>query len=131
MLKGGNLWVLIGAMFAFSGVGLGAFGAHGLSKILEPRALQVFHTGTTYQMWHAMALIGLGLWTMVIPLGSSFPLVAGLAFSLGIFVFSGSLYALALTDIKWLGMITPIGGVMFLIGWAVWAWSAWKMLSNG
>ena len=130
MWKGGNLCILLGAMFAFSGVALGAFGAHGLSKVLDARALQVFQTGNTYQMWHALALIGFGLWTLSMPLGSNFPIVTAIAFAAGIFIFSGSLYVLALTGIKWLGMITPIGGVLFLVGWALWGWNAWKVLAG-
>lgn len=109
-------WIKLGAALAGLGVGLGAFGAHGLKNRLGPELLAVFETGVRYQLTHAMALLAVGLIAARWP---SKPVsVAGFCFALGIFWFSGSLYALALTGIRKFGALTPIGGLLFLIGWA-------------
>lgn len=128
-----GIWVGLGAIFAFLSVGCGAFGAHGLESKLEPRMLAIWETAARYQMYHALALIGLGLWvgqlaartgaTAAVP--TSVP-VAGWAFTIGIVLFSGSLYALALSGIKVLGAITPLGGLAFLIGWIAFALATFK-----
>jgi uncharacterized membrane protein YgdD (TMEM256/DUF423 family) len=120
-----QIWIGLGAIFAFLSVGCGAFGAHGLESKLEPRMLAVWETAARYQMYHALALIGLGIWIGQRPLPGSVT-VAGWAFTLGIVLFSGSLYALALSGIKILGAITPLGGMAFLIGWIAFAWAAFK-----
>ncbi|MGK5085444.1 DUF423 domain-containing protein [Bdellovibrionota bacterium FG-1] len=122
----GNIWVGFGATFGFLGVALGAFGAHGLSDRLSERALQIYHTGAQYQMYHALALLMLGVWSKVQSVENTPIQFAGWSFIIGIMIFSGSLYALALTDIKILGAVTPIGGVLFLIGWISFAISVWK-----
>ena len=105
-------------------VALGAFAAHGLESLLSAGLLATFQTGVEYQAMHALALLMVGL------LGRHRTTralhVAGWAFATGILVFSGSLYLLALTDARWLGAITPIGGSAFLIGWAALAWHAWR-----
>jgi uncharacterized membrane protein YgdD (TMEM256/DUF423 family) len=108
-----KLLVGIGAINAAIAVAAGAFAAHGLRGRLEARALEVFETGARYHMYHALAII---LAALVATSGAR---TAGWLFQAGIVVFSGSLYALALTDIKILGAITPIGGLAFLAGW-VW-----------
>ena len=117
-------WMMIGATSAFFGVVLGAFGGHVLKNTLSEKAFSIYQVGIQYHMIHALALIGLGLWsgqnTMV---DTQLP---GWAFTFGIMVFSGSLYALSLTDLKVLGMLTPLGGVSFLVGWSGFAWLAWK-----
>ncbi len=117
-------FVLIGAGLGFLGVALGAFGAHALKGRLGPDMLAVFETGVRYQFYHALALLVVGWacahWT------SSAMGAAGWLFVAGTALFSGSLYALALTGIKVLGAITPVGGVCFLAGWACMAWAAWK-----
>lgn len=96
-------------------VGLGAFGAHALRARLSPDLLFVFETGVRYHFYHALALFAVA-WLSERHPG---PLVhgAGWAFVLGIVVFSGSLYLLSATGVRWLGAITPIGGVAFLLGW--------------
>ncbi|MGE3508632.1 MAG: DUF423 domain-containing protein [Vicinamibacterales bacterium] len=109
-------FVLIGALAGVVGVALGAFGAHGLRSRLTPEMLAVFETGVRYQLYHALALVALGAVSPM--LGGRLPTIAGWAFTAGILLFSGSLYLLALTDIRILGAITPLGGVAFLIGWA-------------
>jgi uncharacterized membrane protein YgdD (TMEM256/DUF423 family) len=101
--------VAAGAINAAIAVAAGAFAAHGLRERLEPRALEVFETGARYQMYHALGMILCGLLAAA---------GAGWTLQVGIALFSGSLYALALLDVKALGAITPIGGVAFLAGWA-------------
>ena len=105
-----RLLVAIGAINAALAVAAGAFAAHGLRARLEPRALEVFETGARYHMYHALAIIAAGLVAARVP---------GWLFLAGIVLFSGSLYALALSDVKVLGAITPLGGLAFLVGW-VW-----------
>jgi uncharacterized membrane protein YgdD (TMEM256/DUF423 family) len=109
-------FMLIGAVAALIGVGFGAFGAHGLRARVSPDLLAVFETGVRYQMYHAFAI----LITALVLARLDGPLVrwAGWLFTAGIVFFSGSLYALVLTGTTSLGAITPIGGLLFLAGWA-------------
>lgn len=107
-----------GAINAALAVAAGAFAAHGLRGRLEARALEVFETGARYHMYHALAMI---LAALVATSGAR---TAGWMFQGGIVLFSGSLYALALTDVKVLGAITPVGGLAFLVGWGWLAASA-------
>lgn len=109
-------FVMIGALMGVIGVALGAFGAHGLRSRLTPEMLAIFETGVRYQMYHALALVALGALSPM--LSGRLPVVAGWAFTIGIIIFSGSLYALALSGVRILGAVTPFGGVAFLIGWA-------------
>ena len=111
---------------ALSGIAVvfGAFATHTLKNHLSDRALAIWETGIKYQMYHALALILVALLISRFP--NSTPLiVAGFAFIAGIFIFSGSLYALSLSGIKWLGAITPLGGVAFIIGWICLTIAAW------
>jgi uncharacterized membrane protein YgdD (TMEM256/DUF423 family) len=119
---GRSMLIVLGALNAAIAVGAGAFAAHGLRDRLEPRALEIFETAARYQMYHALAIILAGA---LVPrfAGAS---TAGWIFQVGIVVFSGSLYALALTDVKVLGAITPLGGLAFLAGWLWLAWVAWR-----
>ncbi len=121
----GRVWMALGAMGAFFSVALGAFGAHGLRGHLSERLLAVYHTGVEYQMYHALGLLAIGLWMEHNPRVLYGNLAAGLLL-LGILLFSGSLYLLALTGNRSLGVITPIGGLCFLTGWAVLAVGAWR-----
>ena len=101
----------IAAVFSFLAVALGAFGAHGLKPVLTTLGtMDVFETAVRYQFFHSLAML-------VVSRIRPFPASAWWCFVLGIAVFSGSLYLLALTGIKWLGAITPIGGIAFLAGW--------------
>lgn len=114
-----------GAVFAGLAVALGAFGAHGLKDRLPADLMEVYQTAVQYHFLHALALILVGLFAA--GRGDSAPpgaWGAAWAFALGILLFSGSLYALAWTGTKWLGAITPIGGVAFLVGWGLFAWAA-------
>ncbi|MGF1726054.1 DUF423 domain-containing protein [Photobacterium nomapromontoriensis] len=105
-------------------VSLGAFAAHGLKLHLSPYLLGVFETGVQYQAWHSLAMIGCVILARI--LASKAVLYAALFFAAGIVFFSGSLYALALTGIKWFGPITPMGGICFIIGWVMLAVAAWR-----
>lgn len=118
----GDLWVRVGAISGAISVGMGAFAAHGLrsrvlTKTLEPRMLEVFHTGAQYQMYHSLALIAVGV-IMLTGRSSSALTFAGWSFVAGILLFSGSLYAMPLTGLTKLGAITPFGGIAFILGWA-------------
>ena len=109
-------FLLIGSILGFLGVALGAFGAHGLRNRLSPEMLTVFETGVRYQMYHVLAVLIVA--AAIGHIGTARLLVlAGWLFVAGILLFSGSLYALALTGVTTLGAITPIGGLLFLIGW--------------
>jgi uncharacterized membrane protein YgdD (TMEM256/DUF423 family) len=111
----------IGAVMAFLAVALGAFGAHGLEGRISGADLATFETAVRYQMYHALAL----LLVAALPeaLTGRGGKVAGWGFAAGIVVFSGSLYLLLLTGQRWLGAVTPVGGVAFLAGWAALAWT--------
>jgi uncharacterized membrane protein YgdD (TMEM256/DUF423 family) len=110
-------FLLIGAILGFLGVALGAFGAHGLKNRLSPEMLEVFDTGVRYHMYHTFAVLIVA--AAIGHIGNARLLaMAGWFFFAGILLFSGSLYALALTSVGILGAITPIGGLLFLIGWA-------------
>ena len=110
-------FLLVGAVFGFLGVAIGAFGAHGLRNRLPPEMLAVFEIGVRYQMYHALALLAVA--AAIGTIGTArLLLFAGYAFVAGIVIFSGSLYALALTGTTTFGAITPIGGLALLIGWA-------------
>jgi uncharacterized membrane protein YgdD (TMEM256/DUF423 family) len=110
-------FMFIGALMGLTGVGLGAFGAHGLRGRLSAEMLAVFETGVRYHMYHALALLATAAF-MARNLDSRAVVVAGWSFTVGILLFSGSLYALAFTGVTTLGAITPIGGLAFLVGWA-------------
>lgn len=112
----------VGALFAGLGVAAGAFGAHGLRAMLAEPMLVVYETAVRYQMYHALALLVLAVLAVRLPPRTTL-LVAGL-FTGGIVFFSGSLYLLALTGTRPLGMLTPVGGTLFIAGWAVLAWGA-------
>jgi uncharacterized membrane protein YgdD (TMEM256/DUF423 family) len=112
----GGVWITTGSFLAFVAVLAGAFGAHGLKTRLEPEALDIYEVAVKYQMYHSLALILVGVLSYQPSAKLS---AAAWAFVSGIIIFSGSLYLLALTGLRWLGAITPIGGVAFLIGWLV------------
>ncbi len=103
-------------------MGLGAFGAHGLKSRLEPEMLAVFETGVRYQMYHAIALLAVGYAATRWP--GPLTQLSGWLFTIGILIFSGTLYILAISGMKWLGAITPLGGLAFILGWCCLAWSA-------
>jgi uncharacterized membrane protein YgdD (TMEM256/DUF423 family) len=107
----------LGAILGFLGVAAGAFGAHAIRERVSPERLDNWKTAADYQLWHALATIVSAL--IAVRWASGSAAAAGWCFVAGVVVFSGSLYALALTDRRKLGAITPIGGVLFLAGWAL------------
>lgn len=116
-----RLCIVVGALLGFLAVALGAFGAHGLEGRLSPDRLAWFETGVDYHLAHALALILTGFVSRDRTPHRAVQ-VAGWAFALGVVVFSGSLYALALTGVTGLGLVTPFGGVAFLVGWIALMW---------
>ena len=115
-------FAVIGATSAFVGVAAGAFGAHALRARLSPDLLAVFETGARYQMYHALALVLVAVAATRWP--GPLSQAAGWLFVAGTILFSGSLYALALTGVRGLGAITPLGGLCFLAGWVCFALAA-------
>jgi uncharacterized membrane protein YgdD (TMEM256/DUF423 family) len=112
-----NVFIGLGALSAFFSVSAGAFGAHALKQTLTPDMLAVYHTAVDYQFFHSFGLIAIGILQRISPqrcLG-----IAAWFMLAGIIIFSGSLYLLSLSGIRWLGMVTPIGGVGFLIAWLI------------
>lgn len=120
-----RLWLLLAALAGFSGVALGAFAAHGLKSRLAADSLAVFQTGSHYQLIHALALFGVALLALQRP--SRLLDMAGGLFTLGILLFSGSLYLLTLSGIPALGIITPFGGLALLGGWLCLGLVAWRL----
>jgi uncharacterized membrane protein YgdD (TMEM256/DUF423 family) len=119
-----RLFLALGAISSFVGVAAGAFGAHGLKSRLSAEMLVIFETGVRYQMYHAFALFFVAWANSRFP--GSLLTTAGWLFVVGTILFSGSLYLLSLTETRWLGAITPLGGVAFLSGWLCLAWAALK-----
>ena len=119
-----RLFFLVGGLFGFLGVMLGAFGAHALKNSLGADQLMTFEVGVRYQMYHAFALLSVA-WAC-----SQWPgkmlVASGWLFIIGTVIFSGSLYALSLSEIRWLGAITPLGGLALLSGWLCLLWAGWK-----
>jgi uncharacterized membrane protein YgdD (TMEM256/DUF423 family) len=122
MLRG---FLMLAAFFGFTGVALGAFAAHGLKSRLTAEYLAIFHTGVTYQLVHTLALLGVALLATQIP--GRLITWAGVSFAIGILLFSGSLYLLTMTGISKLGIITPFGGLAFLVGWFCLGLAAWRL----
>ena len=124
-----RVYLLLAAFFGFTGVALGAFAAHGLKGRLTEQYLAIFHTGVTYQLVHTLALFGVALLATHLP--GRLVTWAGVCFAVGIVLFSGSLYVLTMTGISKLGIITPFGGVAFLVGWFLLGLAAWRLQVAG
>ena len=120
----GRTLLMLGGIFGFLGVAIGAFAAHMLKQNLPPDLFDVFEVGVRYHMYHALGILIVGVVTIQWP--ESGVALAGWLFAVGILIFSGSLYVLAITGTRWLGAVTPIGGAAFLAGWALLVWKAWK-----
>jgi uncharacterized membrane protein YgdD (TMEM256/DUF423 family) len=118
-----KLFIAIGALAAAAGVALGAFGAHALKARLAPEMLAIYQTAVQYHLWHALGLIAIGAVAMHFPAASALKW-AGWLMLAGILLFSGSLYLLAVSGVRWLGAITPFGGAAFIAAWLVFAWAA-------
>jgi uncharacterized membrane protein YgdD (TMEM256/DUF423 family) len=124
-----RLFLALGAASGGASVVLGAFAAHGLKARLTADALSAFQTGVTYQIFHSIALCVVAVWLRQLgrePTLGDPGVIAGIAFVTGILLFSGSLYGLALGAPRWLGPVTPLGGLAFIVGWTTFAWGAWR-----
>ena len=119
-----NRWLVVGAVNGFLAVAAGAFAAHGLESIVAPRALEIFQTGAHYHLTHALAIVATSLVTR--PEAAARPNLAAWLFTIGIVLFSGSLYLMALTGSNALALITPLGGLSLLAGWVALAMSGLK-----
>ena len=117
-------FLTLGALLAALAVAAGAFGAHGLKGRLSPELLDVFETAARYQMYHALGLFAVAWAAARWP--SPTVSLAGWCMVAGVVVFSGSLYVLSLTGLRWLGAITPLGGLAFIVGWLALALAAWR-----
>lgn len=121
-----RIFLGIAAIFGGLSVAAGAFASHALKEKLSERAMEIFETGARYQMYHALALLLIALLLSRAEAVQSTLVGARVAFIVGIILFSGSLYTLSLTSVKWLGAITPLGGLGFMIGWSCLAVAAWN-----
>ena len=124
-----QLSFVLGALGALVSVVLGAFGAHALKDRLDDYSLGVFDTAVQYQFYHSLALLIVALVMLQMP-ASTLLRSSSVLFVLGIVVFSGRLYVLSLTGIRWLGAVTPLGGLAFIAGWACLAAAGWKLLGS-
>ncbi len=122
-----KLFISVAALAGMFAVMLGAFGAHALKNTLDDYAMGVFETAVQYHFYHAFALMAVGILAMSQP-DSALLKTSGWLFMLGLIVFSGSLYALSFSGVRWLGAITPIGGLAFIAGWGCLAAASWKSL---
>jgi uncharacterized membrane protein YgdD (TMEM256/DUF423 family) len=118
------LWYGLGSAFMLLAVALGAFGAHGLRGRLSPEMLAVFETGVRYHVYHGLALFAVAWLSERHP--GALAQAAGFSFALGILVFSGSLYLLSVTGTRWLGAVTPVGGLALLVGWLLLLVASWR-----
>ena len=120
-----TITVGVAAVLGGLGVALGAFGAHGLKGRLSVDDLAIFETAVRYQMYHALALLGVGL--VATRVEDPMLRLSGIFFLVGTLVFSGTLYALVLAGLRWMGMITPFGGLLLILGWVTLAWSMFRV----
>lgn len=122
-------YLVLAGIAGFLAVAFGAFGAHALKARLPLPLLQVFETGVRYQMYHALALLAVGLLLVILPERKSLKL-AGTFFAIGTLLFSGSLYILALTGVRAWGAVTPLGGLSYLLAWSLLVWSVSRAQSK-
>ena len=118
-------WIRMGSILLFIGVALGAFGAHALKSKLSEYGLDIYKTAVLYHLIHALGILGIGI--LSLQWSSTNLNMVGTLLLLGIIFFSGSLYLLSITGIKWLGAITPLGGLCFLAAWANLCWLTIKL----
>ena len=120
-----RIWLIWAGFHGFISVAFGAFGAHALKTRLEPDLLQHVETGARYEMYGALALLACAALAAKLDVKN-----AAWCLALGSLIFSGSLYALALTGARWFGAITPLGGLLLLLGWGLLAWEGWKFQAS-
>lgn len=122
-----QIFLSLAAIFGGLSVAAGAFASHALRERLSERSLLIFETGARYQMYHALALLAVAILLLRIEPPPPSLVASGWLFIIGIAIFSGSLYALSLTGVKYLGAITPLGGAAFIAGWCALAFAAWNL----
>lgn len=120
-----RLALLLAAVFLFAAVATGAFGAHALKAKLAPDLMAAFQTAVQYHFWHALGLLAVGILLLQKPDSGALAAACWLLVA-GLVLFSGSLYALALTGVRGFGAVTPFGGIAFLAAWGALAWAAWR-----
>lgn len=123
-----KLFITLASLSGMLAVMLGAFGAHGLKSRLDAYSLGVFETAVQYHFYHSLALLAVGMLALSQPQTTMLK-SSGWLFVLGIVIFSGSLYLLSVTGMRWLGAVTPLGGLAFIGGWACLAATGWKLLA--
>jgi uncharacterized membrane protein YgdD (TMEM256/DUF423 family) len=124
--NGSRPWLAAAGALGALGVALGAFGAHLLRPLLPLQLMTIFETGVRYHLLHALALLGCGVLLELYPARARLLRWAAWGFAAGIVLFSGSLYALVMTDQRWLGLLTPVGGVAWIVAWGLLAWVFWR-----
>ena len=122
-----KLFITLASLSGMLAVVLGAFGAHALKSRLDDNALNIFHTAVQYHFYHSFALLAVGVIALSQP-QTALLKSSGYLFILGILIFSGSLYLMSITGVRWLGAVTPLGGLAFIVGWACLAATGWKLL---
>lgn len=122
-----KLFLIIGSIAMALAVMLGAFGAHGLKKMLSEEMITIFETGVTYHFYHAIGLLMVGMIARYLP-NSALLSWSGWLMVAGIIIFSGSLYLLSVSGARWLGAVTPVGGLCFIASWLLFAIAIWKNL---
>ncbi|MER3494693.1 MAG: DUF423 domain-containing protein [Mastigocladus sp. ERB_26_2] len=122
-----QIFLSLAAILGGLSVAAGAFASHALRERLSERSLLIFETGARYQMYHALALLAVAILLLHIKSPPPSLVVSGWLFIIGIAIFSGSLYALSLTGVKYLGAVTPLGGAAFIAGWCALAFAAWNL----
>ncbi|GAA5521989.1 DUF423 domain-containing protein [Aliifodinibius salicampi] len=120
-----KLFLILGSIIMALGVMIGAFGAHGLKSILSEEMMEIFKTGVQYHFYHAIGLFIVGITAQYLP-NSSLLYWSGILMVAGIIIFSGSLYLLSTMGLRWLGAITPVGGICFILSWLLLAIAVWK-----
>ena len=122
-------WIVIAAVLGLTGVASGAFGAHALKARISPEKLASFEVGVRYQMYHALALLAVAWVISIRPSWAA--KAAGVCMTIGVVMFSGSIYGLSLTELRWLGPVTPIGGMLMMIGWVMLAMAGGSVGNKG
>lgn len=125
MTASARIFITLGAAFAAAAVVLGAFGAHALKERLAADMLAVYQTAVQYHFWHALGIVAIGIVCALLP-ESVWLRAAGWLLVVGVVLFSGSLYALALSGERWLGAVTPLGGGAFILGWIAFGTAVWR-----
>lgn len=122
-----KLFLILGSVIMALGVMIGAFGAHGLKNIISEEMMEIFSTGVQYHFYHAIGLLIIGITAQYLP-NSSLLYWSGILMVAGITIFSGSLYLLSTMGLRWLGAVTPVGGICFILSWILFTIAVWKGL---